>query len=60
VVTVGLHPAQVREHMRGCREAARIDNDAGIENDESGRPVMICAGPRRSWSREWPSLRRYG
>lgn len=47
-------------HLDGCRVAARINNTAGIGNDERGAPVMICQGPRRPWSLEWPSLRSYG
>jgi 4-amino-4-deoxy-L-arabinose transferase-like glycosyltransferase len=60
VVAVGLDTGFAGEHFRGCRVAARIDNAAGIENDEQGSPVLVCAGPRRSWSREWPALRHLG
>jgi len=60
VIAVGLHPAELAEHLRGCRVAARIDNRAGVENEEQGRAVMVCAGPRRSWSAVWPRLRHLG
>ncbi|MEA2131347.1 MAG: hypothetical protein QOJ85_4238 [Solirubrobacteraceae bacterium] len=59
VIAVGLHPAEVA-HLRDCRAAARIDNRARIENDERGKVVLVCPGPRRSWSREWPALRHLG
>ncbi|HEV7883382.1 MAG TPA: glycosyltransferase family 39 protein [Solirubrobacteraceae bacterium] len=59
VIAVGLHPAEAA-HLRGCRAAARIDNRAGIDNDERGTVVLVCSGPRRPWSREWPALRHLG
>jgi len=60
VIAVGLRPKDVAEHLRGCTVAARIDNGAGIENGEQGKPVMVCRGPRRPWSRVWPALRHLG
>lgn len=57
VITVGYN---LVPHLRGCTVAARIDNHAGVDNDERGAPVMICQGPRRPWSREWPALRHLG
>ena len=60
VVAIGLRPAEVAAHLRGCRVAARIDNRAGVENDERGTTVMVCRGPRRPWSRAWAGLRHLG
>ena len=60
VVAVGFDAGYLAEHFRGCRVAARIDNRAGIDNEERGGPVTVCRGPRRPWSREWPALRRLG
>jgi 4-amino-4-deoxy-L-arabinose transferase-like glycosyltransferase len=60
VIAVGLEPHEPHSHLRGCREAARIDNRAGVENEEQGKPVFVCRGPRRPWSREWPTLRQLG
>jgi len=59
VIAVGLRGGDL-EHLRDCTLAARIDNDADIDNDERGAPVMVCRGPRRSWSQEWPALRHLG
>jgi hypothetical protein len=39
---------------------AHIDNDDGVDNDEQGEPVMVCRGPRGSWSEQWPELRHLG
>jgi 4-amino-4-deoxy-L-arabinose transferase-like glycosyltransferase len=58
VIAIGLGSdlAQLRE----CREVTRIDNEQGIDNDERGTPVYVCAGPRTSWSDEWPTLEHLG
>ena len=47
-------------HLDGCRVVARIDNDDDVDNDEQGAPVMVCPGPRRPWSEEWPDLEHLG
>jgi 4-amino-4-deoxy-L-arabinose transferase-like glycosyltransferase len=60
VITVGLAPSEMAAHLEGCRVRARIENDDGIDNDEQGAPVMVCAGPRRPWREEWPALRHLG
>jgi hypothetical protein len=60
VIAVGLRPREIATQLRGCRLAARIDNRAGIENEERGQAVMVCRGPRRPWSQEWPALRHLG
>jgi hypothetical protein len=59
VVTVGLDASQLRS-FRGCRLAARVDNSAGIDDDERGEAIEWCAGPRRPWAQIWPGLRRLG
>jgi 4-amino-4-deoxy-L-arabinose transferase-like glycosyltransferase len=60
VIAIGLDPADRAEQLRDCRLAARIDNGLGIDNDEQGTGVYVCAGPRRSWSSEWPAIRHLG
>jgi 4-amino-4-deoxy-L-arabinose transferase-like glycosyltransferase len=46
--------------LAGCRLAATIENAAGVDNDEQGVRILVCAGPRRSWSEAWPELRTLG
>jgi 4-amino-4-deoxy-L-arabinose transferase-like glycosyltransferase len=60
VMLVGFGRAYAAAHFAGCRFAARITNRAGVENDEDGEAVMVCARPRRRWRAEWPSLRHLG
>jgi hypothetical protein len=60
VVVVGFGARGLGADLRGCRLAARIENDAGIENDEEGNAVFVCSGPRERWTREWARLRHLG
>lgn len=57
VIAVG---SRLARYLTGCRIAAHIHNAAHVHNDERGVAVLVCAGPRQAWQREWPSLRRYG
>jgi hypothetical protein len=59
VITVGLEGADLSP-FRNCHVAARIDNSAGVDNDERGAPVDQCSGTRGPWSRIWHDLRRLG
>jgi 4-amino-4-deoxy-L-arabinose transferase-like glycosyltransferase len=60
VIVVGYRPATAQRFFAGCRVAAHIHNDAGIDNDEDGAPVLVCARPRTSWEQEWKQLRHLG
>ena len=60
VVAVGFRPEDAWPHLRHCAVAARIDTEAGVDNEERGAYVLVCRGPRRAWSREWPRLRHLG
>ena len=59
-VLVGFGPEFLDRFWTDCRLAARVQNDAGIDNDEDGQPVWTCTGRREPWSRIWPDLRGYG
>ncbi|WP_020572823.1 ArnT family glycosyltransferase [Parafrankia discariae] len=60
VIVIGFTPRDRDRWFSDCHEAARIDNTVDVDNDEQGRPVDVCAGPRQPWSTLWPRLRRYG
>jgi 4-amino-4-deoxy-L-arabinose transferase-like glycosyltransferase len=59
-----VSPSRVSENLATnldeCRAVATVGNDAGVENQEQGRSVLLCDGPRRPWSRVWPELRHLG
>src|SRR4051794_15509039 len=58
VIVLGYDLAHASRYFSGCRIAARIDT--GVDNDEDGRAVLVCAGPREGWAHEWPDLRHLG
>jgi 4-amino-4-deoxy-L-arabinose transferase-like glycosyltransferase len=60
VVVVGLDRADLHRFFRSCRLAMRVSNSAGVDNDEHGEPVYLCAGVRGTWSQAWRALRHYG
>ena len=55
VILVGLDRAAAR--FTACETVARLDNGVGIDNEEQGRPVQVCRGPRGSWRAMWPAFR---
>jgi 4-amino-4-deoxy-L-arabinose transferase-like glycosyltransferase len=59
VVVVGLDTRMLVSHFAGCRLEARVDNAAGVANDERGTRIELCSGTRQPWSRMWPDLRHY-
>jgi hypothetical protein len=56
VVAVGFTVQTASEFLHDCRIAARIVNWAGIDNDEDGRLILVCGGPKGSWTTIWPEL----
>jgi 4-amino-4-deoxy-L-arabinose transferase-like glycosyltransferase len=59
VIAVGLPPEDLAE-LGACRLEARIENGAGVDNDEHGTSVRVCASPPDGWAEAWPSLRHLG
>jgi hypothetical protein len=60
VVVVGLSGTDLDGRFAGCRLAARVENTAGVDNDERGQPIDLCSGTRRPWSQIWNGLRHLG
>jgi hypothetical protein len=42
-----------------CAVAGRVENSAGLDNQEAGLPLLLCR-PSQPWPQLWPSLTRYG
>jgi len=60
VVLVGeFDLAEVNEVFTGCERVVEHDNGFGVDNDEQGTDVLLCAGPSAPWSSIWPELRRF-
>ena len=58
VVLVGYRNPRVLAAFWDCQLAAKIENRAGVDNDENGAPIWACAGVREPWPWLWPRLRR--
>jgi 4-amino-4-deoxy-L-arabinose transferase-like glycosyltransferase len=54
VIVLGYRDPSV--DFRACRRAATIDNGVGLDNEEQGGAVFVCARPRRPWAEAWPEL----
>ncbi|MEU8245617.1 glycosyltransferase family 39 protein [Nonomuraea sp. NPDC048916] len=48
-----------REDFDTCEPRARVDNGAGIDNEEQGMTVWLCRGLRRPWSTTWPDFQHW-
>jgi 4-amino-4-deoxy-L-arabinose transferase-like glycosyltransferase len=55
VLLVGID--QPDRQFASCVVSARLDNGVGIDNEEQGRPVVVCRDLRESWSTLWPRFR---
>ncbi len=56
-VAVGFEGrSRLARFFTGCRPAGRLDNGAGLDSDEQGAPIDVCAAPRRPWRALWPAM----
>lgn len=60
VVVVDYTVTDADQYLRDCRLAARVKNSAGLDNDETDDPILVCAGVRGSWAAQWPQIRHLG
>lgn len=58
VVAVGL--SEPARQFRSCTVAATLDNRVGVVNEEQGRTISVCTGPREPWARLWPTFQHDG
>ena len=60
VVLVGMgEPGHLDEGFGACTLAGRLDNRLGVDNEEQGRPVVVCRGRQQSWRTLWPRLQHF-
>jgi hypothetical protein len=57
VVVVGLD--NVSDFFASCQTVATLDNGVGVDNEEQGRPIAVCRGPKESWRSLWPRFQHY-
>jgi hypothetical protein len=56
-VLVGIGDQFALAEFASCSTEARLDNGVGVDNEEQGRSVQVCRGPRASWQVLWPQFR---
>lgn len=56
-VTVGYDLHTLDAWFADCRVAAYVRTPHGLDNQENGAPITICAHPRASWNKLWPHIR---
>jgi hypothetical protein len=59
LITVGFSQSELGWCSQ-VKAIAEIDNDAGVDNDEQGAPVMLCRNVTEPWPTLWPDLRVLG
>lgn len=57
VIAIGFEAEEAASFLRGCALTARVHTSADIDNEEDGQPVLVCAGPKHSWSAQWSQIR---
>jgi 4-amino-4-deoxy-L-arabinose transferase-like glycosyltransferase len=59
VVAVGFYPPFLAARFSSCRRAGTLDNRVGVDNEEQGRVIEVCTGPRSPWALLWPSFQHH-
>jgi hypothetical protein len=49
----------LEERFRSVTDAARLENGAGVDNEEQGQPVFVARGLRGTWEDTWSGWRHY-
>jgi hypothetical protein len=60
IVAVGFSQSFLEQSFADVRLGTRLSNRRGVDNDENGEPVWICAKPRADWHTLWPRFRNIG
>lgn len=56
VVAVGMSEQVLARTFTQCNPVAVLDNPYGIDDEEHGRLVQLCSGPRAPWDVLWPGI----
>ena len=60
VLAVGISRDLLNRAFTEVRHAGWLHNGLGIDNDEQGTELFVCAGPRDKWTRLWPAFVHIG
>lgn len=59
VIATDFERTQLTPYFSSVRQAAIVPAQDGIQNEEVGRPVWVCAGLKMAWSSVWPQLKNF-
>ena len=61
VIAVGMgeDPGWLQQYFGQVTRVARIDNAAGVDNEEQGQSIWLCRQPLRPWAQLWPEFQHY-
>ncbi len=59
VVAVGLNAGRLATRFDSCTVSAVLHNGTGVSNEEEGRTVSVCRGPRAPWTTLWKGFRHF-
>jgi 4-amino-4-deoxy-L-arabinose transferase-like glycosyltransferase len=59
VVFVGISRVTDSGWFGSCTTVGRLDNGVGVDNEEQGRPIIVCRDPRQPWHELWPRFQHY-
>lgn len=61
IVLVGYADAGRRDRLfANCAQQATVDNGLGLDTEEQGQPVWLCAAPVKPWLDLWPEVTHLG
>ena len=58
-VGMGEDPGWLGQHFGQVTRTARIENAAGVDNEEQGQSIWVCRQPLRPWAEMWPEFQHY-
>ncbi|SHK36215.1 Dolichyl-phosphate-mannose-protein mannosyltransferase [Pseudonocardia thermophila] len=56
VLAVGMPDPVLARTFTRCEQVAVLDNPYGVADEEHGKRVHVCRGPRASWAELWPGI----
>jgi len=59
VIATDYQQADLTPYFVSVRQAATVPAQNGIQNEEVGRPVFVCRGPRLPWPAVWARLKNF-
>ena len=59
LVGVGFDPDRTGDAFGSCTIAGRLDNGVDVDNEEQGKPIVVCHDPREPWHDLWPRFQHF-